>query len=198
MTKKKQILDKNIVSQSELARIMGKSRQCVNLYYKDGRLIESNIKGKFLAKESIENVKKTEHLNNRARDWSISGQKAAIEAKIEGATYTDLKDRVVTTQLDLEVTDARTLFDNSRALREKSLALQSAAEYEKFIGELCKKEEVERAIFERGRQFRDGLMSLSRRISPNLVGKNNVEIESILSEELRQTLIGFTKLPVIE
>lgn len=68
---------------------MGKSRQCVNLYYKDGRLIESDIKGKFLAKELIENVKKIGHLNNRARDWAISGQKSAIEGKIEGATYID-------------------------------------------------------------------------------------------------------------
>jgi len=63
---------------------------------------------------------------------------------------------------------------------------------------LVKKADVERAIFERGRQFRDGLMTLSRRISPDLVNKSNTEIESILSEELRQTLIGFTKLPVIE
>jgi hypothetical protein len=41
-------------------------------------------------------------------------------------------------------------------------------------------------------------MTLSRRISPDLVNKSNTEIESILSEELRQTLIGFAKLPVIE
>lgn len=198
LTKKTKNFDKNIVSQSQLAKLIGKTRQLVSIYAKDDRLVKSDIPGKYLAKESIERINQTKHLNGRAREWSIAGEKAAIDAKIDGVEYTDLKYRVSSKQLNLETTNARELFDNSRALREKSLALREAAEYEKFIGDLCKKEEVERVIFERGRQFRDSLMILARRISPNLVNKSNLEIEEILSEELRKTLISFTKLPVIE
>ncbi len=198
MNKKRKELDTNIVSQSQLAVLIGKTRQLVNQYYKDGRLVKSHIDVKFLAKESIDRIEKTKHLNGRAREWSIAGDKAAIEAKIEGTEYTELKEHVHATQLDLNGTDARELFDNARALREKSLALREAAEYENYINTLCKREEVERLIFERGRQFRDGLMALSRRLSPELVGKSHAEIEETLSGELRRTLTDFSKLPIIE
>jgi len=53
----------------------------------------------------------------------------------------------------LKPLDADELYKKSRALKEKALALQAAAEHEKFIGSLVEREAVNKLIFERGRQF---------------------------------------------
>ncbi|NBQ69560.1 MAG: hypothetical protein EBU46_12335, partial [Nitrosomonadaceae bacterium] len=100
---------------------------------------------------------------------------------------------------DLETTDADELFKNSRALKEKSAALQAEAERQKFIGELVLKSDIEKIIFERGRQFRDGLIALSRRLAPELAGLTEItEIEQLLTREHRAVLMEFSRLPVIE
>ena len=86
-----------------------------------------------------------------------------------------------------------------RALKEKSAALQAAAEHDKFIGELVLKSDIEKIIFERGRQFRDGLMNLSRRLAPELSGLSGItEIEALLTREHRAIPVEFSKLPVVE
>jgi len=77
--------------------------------------------------------------------------------------------------------------------------LQAAAEHEKFIGSLGARDVVEKIIFERARQFRDGVIATSRRIAPDVIGKDSiVEIESIVQKELRVMLEQFAKLPVVE
>lgn len=107
--------------------------------------------------------------------------------------------KVTESQLDLETTNADELFKNARALKEKSAALQAEAERQKFIGELVLKSDIEKIIFERGRQFRDGLMNLSRRLAPELTGLSGIsEIEALLTKEHRAILMEFSKLPVIE
>lgn len=61
------------------------------------------------------------------------------------------------------------------------------------------REHVEKLVFERARQFRDGLLTCSRRIAPDIAGKDDVkQIEDILYKEFRLLLEGFAKLPVIE
>ena len=90
------------------------------------------------------------------------------------------------------------LFKNARALREKAAPLQAAAEYEKFIGSLVARDVVEKIIYERARQFRDGVIVTSRRIASDVVGEESIsEIESIVQNELRVMLEQFAKLPVI-
>ncbi|PTQ83680.1 hypothetical protein [Nitrosomonas ureae] len=77
--------------------------------------------------------------------------------------------------------------------------MQAAAEYSKFIGELVARDHVEKIVFERARQFRDGLLTCSRRIAPEISGKEDVkQIEDILYKEFRLLLEGFAKLPIIE
>lgn len=79
------------------------------------------------------------------------------------------------------------------------MALQAAAEHSKFIGELVEREQVNRLIFERGRQFRDGTMAVSRRLAPLIIGKESVrEVENLINTEMRQMLHDFAQLPVIE
>ncbi len=68
---------------------------------------------------------------------------------------------------------------------------QAAARHEQFSGLLVEKKAVEKIMFGRARQFRDGLMTCSRRIAPELAGQTNIsEIERLLSREFR-ILQGF-------
>lgn len=102
-------------------------------------------------------------------------------------------------QLDLETTDADELYRNVRALKEKALALQASVEYEKLAGSLVEKSVVEKILFERARQFRDGVTATSKRIAPLVSGKESLkEIESMIDAELSYMLDQFSKLPVIE
>ena len=58
---------------------------------------------------------------------------------------------------------------------------------------------MDKVIFEHARQFRDGLITLSRRIAPDLASINDVkQIESLLNKEHRLILEQFSKLPVID
>lgn len=77
--------------------------------------------------------------------------------------------------------------------------MQGAADYEKSIGKLVEREYVEKILFERARQFRDQLTTLSRRLAPSItVIQNPREVEDILSQEFRDILENFSKLPIVE
>lgn len=190
----------NMMTQTEYADYKGVHKSRVTQWKKDGRLVFSED-GKFvLVAESDARLKQTADLNGYANSLHAAAERAKINEKIaEEKTFDQLKDEVCRTQLDLETTDADELFKNSRALKEKSAALQAAAEYESYIGELVSKEIVEKIIFERARQFRDGLVNLSRRLSPELTGLNDIKtVEALLTKEHRLILEAFSKLPVIE
>ena len=191
------IKNSNMMTQTEYAEYKGVHKSRVSQWKKDGRLVFS---GKFiLVSESDAKLKETGHLNGYANSVHAAAERAQINARIEQEkSYEQLKDDVTKTQLDLETKDADELFKNSRALREKAAALQASAEHEKFIGSLVEKSVVEKIIFERARHFRDGVIATSRRIAPDVIGKDSiVEIESIVQKELRVMLEQFAKLPVI-
>ena len=190
----------NMMTQTDYAKYKGVHKSRVTQWKKDGRLVFSDD-GKFiLVAESDVRLKETVNLNGYANSVHAAAERAEINERIEQEkSYEELKNSVSNTQLDLETKDADELFKNARALREKASALQAAAEHEKFIGSLVEKAAVEKIIFERGRQFRDGVMATSRRIAPEIIGKESlVEIESIIQKELRGMLEEFAKLSVIE
>lgn len=88
--------------------------------------------------------------------------------------------------IDLEVTDADELFRRSRAVKEKSLALQAKAEHDLFIGTLVKRDDVERGISTIVRQLRDGLVNVSRRIAAEVSSLTDAgECEKVIDREHR-------------
>jgi len=189
----------NIVTQSEFSRVIDITPQTVGEFKRDDRLVLEYSAGRdrVLVNESIEKLNKTMQLNGVFRNRQIERDK--IEEVKQPESFEELKETVFETQLDLETTDADELFKNAKALKEKSAALQAAAEHDKFIGDLVEKSVVEKIIFERGRQFRDGMMSLSRRLAPEVAGLDGIkEIEVALDREFRLLLENFSKLPVIE
>ena len=190
----------NMMTQTEYAKYKSVHKSRVTQWKKDGRLVFS-ADGKFiLVAESDARLKETVNLNGYANSVHAAAERAEINERIEQEkSYEELKSAVTNTQLDLETKDADELFKNARALREKAAALQAAAEHEKFIGSLVEKSVVEKIIFERARQFRDGVIAASRRIAPDVIGKESItEIEAIIQKELRVMLEQFAKLPVIE
>jgi len=190
----------SMMTQTEYADYKGVHKSRVTQWKKDGRLVFS-ADGKFvLVSESDARLKQTADMNGYANSLHAAAERAKINEKIaEEKNFEQLKNEVCSTQLDLETTNADELFKNSRALKEKSAALQAAAEYEAYIGELSPKKELEALIFERARQFRDGMMASKKKLAPNLSGLTNIkEIEALLDNEFRLLLDKFAGLPVIE
>ncbi len=193
--KKKLTNDVNKKIKARFAEYMKVSRAQVSMWDKAERIV---MEGKFvLVKESIELLRKTGSLSGFA-NGSHAATKRGDETSQE-KSFEDLETEVSETQLDLETKNAKDLFENSRALREKATALQAAADYDKSIGLLVSRELVEKIMFERARACRDLLITSARRMSPLLAGKTDIsEIESLLNEEYRALLENFARMPIIE
>ena len=191
--------DKNQLTKSQYAEYRGVSKPMVSKWYSDGRLVMTGDERFVLVKESDDRIKLTASLNGSFYDQKAKKEREEINKSIEEKGLSGLTEAVSYQQLDLQTEDAEVLFKNARALREKAAALQAAAEHEKFIGQLIEREQVDKVIFERARQFRDGLITLSRRIAPDLASINDVkQIEAMLNKEHRLILEQFSKLPVID
>lgn len=189
----------NEMTQAEYARYKGVSAVMVNKWKKAGRLVLTADGKRILVNESNQRLKDTAHPDGYANSIHAAARKNKDAEQDQEIPLTELIKQVNESQLDLETTNADELFKNSRALKEKSAALQAAAEHEKFIGDYVEKAQVEKIIFERARQFRDGLTSLARRLAPELAGHSSIpEIEALLNKEYRAILMEFSKLPVVE
>lgn len=191
--------DNNRLTRTEYAEYKGVSKPMVSKWIRDGRLVLTPDDKFILVKESDERIKLTASLNGSFYDQKAKQEKEIINRIIEEKGLAELSEEVNCQQLDLETDNADVLFKNARALREKAAALQAAAEHEKFIGSLVERSVAEKIIFERARQFRDGVVVCSRRIAPDLIGKESItEIEAIIQKEMRVMIEQFSKLPVIE
>ena len=189
----------NQLTRSEYAEYKGVSKPMVSKWARDGRLVLTPDEKFVLVAESDARIRLTANLNNSFNEKVGAEEKEKVNKIIQEKGLTELTWAVKSTQLDLETDDAEVLFRNARALREKAAALQAAAEHEKFVGTLVEKEVVEKIVFERARQFRDGVIACSRRIAPDVIGKESIqEIEALIQKELRVMLEQFAKLPVID
>lgn len=182
----------------ELAKQLGISHQMANRYKAKGMPTDSLEAAIAWRKSNVDPF--------RSKSGRIGGNSGVKHGKgtvtatqEENRAIEDLKKDISDCQLDLASTDADELYRNARALKEKALALQAAAEHEKFMGELVLRNEVEKVVFERSRQFRDGLLTCSRRIAPDIADMSDVkQIEDIMYKEFRLLLEAFARLPVIE
>ncbi|QOJ19706.1 MAG: hypothetical protein HRU77_02735 [Gammaproteobacteria bacterium] len=94
-------------------------------------------------------------------------------------------------QLNLDGSDADELYKNSRALKEKALAMQAKLEYDMAMGNLVIRDDVHKAAFEASRMLRDKLQGLPQQTAPNLHGKTVIEMQHILSDEINRLLTQF-------
>lgn len=185
---------------TELAKQLGISRELLHRHIKRGCPTDS-LEAALLWRSKNLDIRQT----HQGRITGNSGGKKSKpsshvnETEVISSDMAELTHKVTETQLDLKTKDAETLFKNSRALKEKAGALQAAAEHEVYIGSLMDKKVAEKIIFERGRQFRDGLMTLSRRLAPEIATISSInEVEEILNREFRAILESFANLPPIQ
>ncbi|MBX9895664.1 MAG: hypothetical protein K2Y09_10875 [Nitrosomonas sp.] len=188
------------MNKTELANQIGISRELLHRHIKRGCPVDSLESALLWRSKNLDLTQtKQSRITGNSGGKKSKSDSQSNETEIISSDMAELVRKVNDSQLDLETTNADELFKNSRALKEKALALQAAAEHEKFTGSLVEKATVEKIIFERARQFRDGVMACSRRIAPEVIGKESiVEIESLIQKELRAMLEQFAKLPVIE
>ena len=168
-------------SQADFAKKYGYSKAAVTQFKNNGRMVfDSNGKVDFDA--SIRKIKETA---DPAR-FDVTER----HAKARESEYNTL---------DRSENRDNGSYQAARTVREKYLALQAKLDYELSLGELVEKSVVEKILFERARQFRDGVTATSKRIAPLVIGKESLkEIESLIDAELTYMLDQFSKLPVIE
>lgn len=75
-------------------------------------------------------------------------------------------------------------FQAARAMKEKYLALQAQAEYQRLIGELLPRADVVTALDDVVAVARQGLDQLPHRTAPRLLGKDLDAIRAILREDV--------------
>lgn len=197
LTKRKERV--NEMTQAEYARYKGVSAVMVNKWKKSGRLILTADGKRILVNESNQRLKDTASPDGYTNSIHAAARKNKDAEKESEIPLTELIKKVNESQLDLETTNADELFKNSRALKEKSAALQAAAEHEAYIGELWPRKDMEIILRERSRQVREGMMSIKKKIAPNLSGLANIkEIELLLDAEFRALLDQFSDLPPVQ
>lgn len=166
-------------SQAEFARKYGYSKAAITQFKKAGRLV-------FVSAGVLD----FEASRQRIIDTS-DPNRADVVRRHAALRNPESKE-------DKEVISSNS-FQNARTVKEKYLALQAKLDYEVSSGSLIEWEKVEKVISERGMHFKDGLLLMSRKIAPLIVGKDDVrEIELIITKEIKAIIEEFRKLPRIQ
>jgi hypothetical protein len=164
-----------MVTQAEFARIMGYARSYVTQLKKEGRLVLSE-QGLVDVEASKTKIAATADPNRE--DVSQRHQKAR-----DGETqkHTDPADKIGNS------------FQTARAVKERYLALNAKLDYEKQIGELVSKAEMQAAVADVVTTFRQGLENMPHRVSAELVGKDINEIRIILKQAIQHELANMER-----
>jgi len=165
------------LTKAKLAKELGITRQSINTWIKRGDLVFDET-GKMSIDEFNRQLGNKLHPVSKIRDEKYS------------PIFNDLNKNVEDVELD---------FHAARTIREIAEAKTAEFKLNVMKGDYVEKSQVEKIIFERARQFRDGLITCKRRISPELAGiESSKDIENILDREFRILLESFAKLPVVE
>lgn len=161
------------VTQAEFARMMGWSRSYITALKKAGRLVLNAI-GNVLVEPSIARIKETADPN---RD-DVAQRHAAERSK--PPTPDD--------EEEAEATIGGHDYQKARAQKEHYLAEQARIQFERDIGKLVEKSEVDAAVGDVVTAFRQRLENLPHRTAPELVGKDLDAIRATLKQEVHGAL----------
>lgn len=165
------------LTKAALAKALHIKRQTINTWIKRGDLVFDET-GRMSIDEFNRQLGEKLHPVSKIRTEKYS------------PIFNDAKPDAEETELD---------YHAARTIREIAEAKTAELKLNIMKGDYVEKAHVEQIIFERARQFRDGLVTCSRRLSPELSVETDIpKIESILMNEFRSMLDQFSKLPVIE
>lgn len=163
------------LTKAKLAKELGITRQTINTWIKRGNLVFDET-GKMSIAEFDRQL----------------GDKLHPVSKIRDEKYSPIFK-------DVETDDTTLDFHAARTIREIAEAKTAEFKLNVMKGEYVERAVVDKIVFERARQMRDGMMVCSRRIAPEIAGKTDItEIEGVIAREFRALLESFSKLPVIE
>ena len=170
----------NAVTQAEFARLIGVGRSYVTALKKADRLVINEI-GNVLVEESKKRIAETADPNRddvRERFVAERGQPVAVDAP------------------EIEETEEQPTGPDdqrARAKKEYFLAEQARIAFERDIGKLIAKADVERAIEDVISAIRQTIENLPHRTAPELVGKDLDAIRATLKQEVHAALSNMDK-----
>ena len=173
------------MTRTKYAEYKGVSKPMVSKWLSDNRLILSDCGKYIMVRESDARIKLTASLNNSFYDQKAGAERDAINER----GIKELSQDVGYKQLDLETENAETLFRNARALKEKAAAMQAKADYEKSIGSLVERVEVDRDFTKIATIIRSAFERLPDFLSAELAAESDPNrIRAMLSEEIEDAL----------
>ena len=165
----------NAVTQSEFARLLGVGRSYITALKKADRLVFNEI-GNVMVEESRQRILETADPN---RDDVVQRWAHARCKPVEAEQETDD---------DGDEKPAGHDYQKSRAQKEHYLAEQARIQFERDVGKLVEKSDVDAAVADVVTTFRQRLENLPHRTAPELVGKDLDAIRGTLKQEVHGAL----------
>lgn len=167
----------NAVTQSEFSRMIGVGRSYVTALKKADRIVLDDA-GRVLVEESRKRIVETADPNRDdvVQRWALSRGKVAEQPESEEPEAGD------------KPAGADYHYQKSRAQKEHYLAEQARIQFERDIGKLVEKSDVDAAVADVVTAFRQRLENLPHRTAPELVAKDLDAIRAILKQEVHGAL----------
>jgi len=179
------------VTQAEFARLQGWSRSHVTGLKQAGRLV---MDGKRVdVKASLARIEATKDPN---RDDVSRRHKEGRSSKggVGDVPTTEKPKMVPPSQQSPMDERVSSTYQQSRAVKERYLALQAKAQYEKDIGKLVDVALVSKAGADLGTHLRSALENLQDRLAPELAPESDpARIHALLGEQFEYTLTEISR-----
>lgn len=172
---------KTLLTQTEFAAKIGRSRQYVGELKQKGRLVMEGNK-----------VNLTRSLNRIAATADPANDPAGILPRSDGRTAVSVGMQAKgITGKSVANSESTAQYQNSRAVKENYTARLKKLDYEKAAGELLQREGVTMASFKIGRLLRDKFLAFPSRYAPLLAVKSDqrdcyITLETALDSILKE------------
>jgi hypothetical protein len=135
------------------------------------------------------------------RAWREANQNIAARkpepnypASIQGRAASDEQKMIRAKEVNFDGSEMEEAHAQARTRREIAEANMAEIREAELAGKYVEKEDVERAVFEAARGFRDGLANCSRRLAAEVATLTTpAECEAVIAKELRHLLDAFSR-----
>lgn len=162
-----------LVSQAEFARMEGKARSYITALKNAGRLVMVGNQVDVEASRARIAGTADPNRDDVAQRWAEQRpQPAAVDAEKQANSADKIGNS----------------YQAARAVKEKFSAMQAKLDYERAIGKLVERSEVEAAIEDVTSVIRQALEQMPHRTAPELVGKSLDQIRATLKQDIHAAL----------
>ncbi len=162
-----------LVTQAEFARLEGKARSYITALKKAGRLVMEGDKVNVEASRALIAGTADPNRDDVAKRWAEQRPQAAA---VDAGNQANSADKIGNS------------YQAARAVKEKFAAMTAKLDYERAIGKMVEKTDVEAAIEDVVTTLRQAMEQLPHRTAPELVGKDLDAIRATLKQEIHGAL----------